>query len=327
MIGPILALAGGVGGAKLALGLSKVLPPDELAIVVNTGDDEVFHGLHVSPDLDTMMYALAGLTNPETGWGVAEESFNALGMLGRYSAPTWFNLGDKDLATHIRRTELLRRGWSLSEVTADLCHHLGVTHNIVSMSDQRVRTIVETDEGDLSFQDYFVRRQCLPVASGIRFEDAAGHVLSGAEGAESTGPVEVAASPGFVTALETAASIVFCPSNPFLSIAPILAVAGVRKRIASFSGPRVAISPIVGGQALRGPAAKLLAELGHDVSCLGVARWYRGLCDIFIIDEADSTYADTIAELGMRVEVANTVMVTDEEKVRLANRLCDLLDC
>ena len=298
MTTPILALAGGVGGAKLALGLSRILPPENMTIVVNTGDDEVFHGLHVSPDLDTMMYALAGLTNPEMGWGVVGDSFNGLEMLGRYGAPTWFNLGDKDFATHIRRTQLLNQGLSLSEVTETLCRSLGVQHSVVPMSDAKVRTVVETDEGDLPFQVYFVKRQCQPVARGIHF----------------------------LTALESAHSIVFCPSNPFLSVVPILSVPGVRDRIASFPGTRVAVSPIVGGEALRGPAAKLLEELGHDVSCLGVAKQYQGLCDIFLIDEVDRHHAHAIGKLGMRVEVAPTIMVTDEDKVRLATHVCQLLD-
>ena len=310
MSGPVLALAGGVGGAKLALGLSRIIPPESLTIVVNTGDDEVFHGLHVSPDLDTMMYALAGLTNPETGWGVVGDSFNALGMLGRYGGPTWFNLGDKDFATHVRRTQLLNQGLSLSEVTKTLCESLGVCHSIVPMSDDRVRTVVETDGGDLAFQVYFVQHRCQPVAKGIHFESAGG----------------VSASQGFLTALEDGKALIFCPSNPFLSVAPILSVPGVRDCIESFPGTRVAVSPIVGGEALRGPAAKLLEELGHDVSCLGVARQYQGLCDVFLIDEVDRHHADAIGKLGMRVEVAPTIMVTDEDKVRLATHICRLLD-
>ena len=316
MTGPVLALAGGVGGAKLALGFARVLPPEKLTIVVNTGDDEVFHGLHVSPDLDTMMYALAGLTNPQTGWGVAGDSFSALGMLERYGVPAWFNLGDMDLATHIRRTELLSQGWSLSEVTRELCQRLGIHHGIVPMSDERVRTIVETEEGDLTFQVYFVKRRCEPVAKGIHFEDAEGRPAS--EGA--------GASTGFLNALETATTLVFCPSNPFLSIAPILSLSGVRDRIESFSGPRVVVSPIVGGEALRGPAAKLLGELGHDVSSLGVARQYGGLCDIFLIDEVDRCLSDAISRLGMRVEVASTIMDTDDEKVRLSKHICKLAE-
>ena len=318
MTGPILALAGGIGGAKLALGFAKVLPPEKLTIVVNTGDDEVFHGLHVSPDLDTMMYALAGLTNPQTGWGLAGDSFSALGMLERYGEPVWFNLGDMDLATHIRRTELLRQGWSLSEVTRELCQRLGIRHAIVPMSDDRVRTIVETGEGDLTFQVYFVKRRCEPVAKGIHFEDAEGRPLSGDEGA--------GASRGFLDALAKATTVVFCPSNPFLSIAPILSLPGVKERIASFSGPRVVVSPIVGGEALRGPAAKLLGELGHGVSSLGVASQYQGLCDIFLIDEVDRCFSDAISRLGMRVEVAPTIMDTDDDKVRLAKHICKLVE-
>ncbi len=309
MTGHILALAGGVGGAKLALGLSQVLAPESLTIVVNTGDDEIFHGLYVSPDLDTMMYALAGLTNQETGWGVAGDSFNALGMLGRYGSTTWFNLGDKDMATHIRRTELMRQGRTLSEATQELCKRLGVGRPIVPMTDDPVRTFVETDEGDLSFQEYFVKRQCQPVAKCVRFENAENAI----------------SSPGFSSALEAAASIVFCPSNPFLSIAPILAVPGVRNRIAGFKGTRLAVSPIVGDNALRGPAAKMLGEMGHEVSCLGVARQYRGLCDLFVIDQVDGHYTDAISDLGMRVELAPTVMNTDEDKVRLARHICELL--
>ena len=309
MRGHVLALAGGVGGAKLATGLAKVLSPEELTIVVNTGDDEVFHGLHVCPDLDTMMYALAGLTNQVSGWGIAGDTFNSLEMLGRYGGPAWFNLGDKDLATHIRRTELLRQGWTLSEATHELCRRLGVGHRVVPMSDDRFRTIVETEEGDLTFQAYFVKRQCQPVAKGVHFEDED----------------NARASPGFLTALEGATSIILCPSNPFLSIAPILAVPGVKERIASFSGTRVAVSPIVGGEAVRGPAAQLLGELGHQVSCVGVATQYTGICDIFLIDEVDRCHAGAIRDLGMRVEVAPTIMVTDEDKVGLASYIFRLL--
>ena len=234
----ILALAGGVGGAKLALGLCRLLPPEELDIVVNTGDDEVFYGLHVSPDLDTVMYTLAGLANPETGWGVRSDTFNALEMRGRYGASTWFRLGDRDLATHLRRTQLLREGESLSRTTRLLCSGLGIEHGVLPMSDQPVRTVVETDQGEMPFQEYFVKRRCEPRVRGLRFV-----------GAEEARP-----SPGFHAALGRAGAMVFCPSNPFLSIAPILALPGVRERIAAFSGSRVVVSPIVGCQALRGPA-------------------------------------------------------------------------
>ena len=310
MTSPVLALAGGVGGAKLAVGLSRVLSPRELTIVVNTGDDELLHGLHVSPDLDTMMYALAGLTNQETGWGVAGDTFRTLEMLGRYGGDTWFNLGDLDLATHIRRTQLLKEGLTLSEVTRELCQRLGVAHPVVPMSDEALRTVVQTEEGDLAFQEYFVKRRCEPAASGIRFD-----------GAEIACP-----SPGFEEALERARALVICPSNPFLSVAPILSLSAVRDGLSRFSGTRVAVSPIVGGEALRGPAAKLLKELGHQVSCTGVAQQYIGLCDLFVIDEVDSDQAPAIEELGMRVAVAPTIMSTEDDKVRLASHICGLLE-
>jgi LPPG:FO 2-phospho-L-lactate transferase len=307
---PILALAGGVGGAKLVLGLSRVLPPKDLVIVVNTGDDEEFHGLHVSPDLDTMMYTLSGLANPETGWGLADETFHTLKMLSSYGADTWFNLGDKDLATHIRRRQLLDQGFTLSEVTRDLCRALGVDHTIAPMSDDPVRTLLDTDEGILSFQEYFVQRKCEPRARGVSFQ-----------GAEEASP-----SPAFYAALDKARAIVFCPSNPFLSLDPILVVKGVRELVAAFPGPRIAVSPIVGGAALRGPAAKMLEELGHPVSCLGVAQRYSGLWDQFILDNADKAQAHAIQSLGMEPLVTNTVMNTTQDKEALALFICRLLE-
>ena len=305
----VLALAGGIGGAKLALGLTRVLSPQQLTIVVNTGDDETFHGLHVSPDLDTMMYTLSGLVNGETGWGLAGDQFNAMDMLGRYGSPTWFNLGDKDLGTHIRRTELLRDGWTLSQITEDLSRRIGVRHRVVPMSDQTVKTMVETDEGNLPFQVYFVERRCEPIARRVHFE--------------ITGLAKPSTS--FEEALESASALVFCPSNPFLSIGPILALDGVRQTIEHFVGPRIVVSPIVDGRALRGPAGKLMSELGHDVSCVGVAHWYQGLCDIFLLDEVDRRHVTEIALLGMRVEVARTVMVTEADKIRLARRVLEMV--
>lgn len=310
LTGPLIALAGGVGGAKLVLGLSKVLSPNQLVIVVNTGDDEQFHGLHVSPDLDTIMYTLAGLANLETGWGLTGETFRGLEMLGRYGAPTWFNLGDRDLATHIRRSQLLHDGWTLSEVTANLSRRLGISHTIVPMSNNKVQTKVETSEGTLAFQEYFVKRHCEPTVEALYFE--------GAQFAE--------ASPIFDTALDEARALVFCPSNPFLSVAPILAIKNVKTRISSFEGPRIAVSPIIGGSALGGPAAKILRELGHPISCIGVAQQYEGLCDHFIIDETDASHADGIRSLGMEPLVTNTIMNTTEDKVALAQFICRLLE-
>ncbi len=304
----ILALAGGVGGAKLALGLSRVLPPEALTVVVNTGDDETFHGLHVCPDLDTVMYTLAGLANPETGWGLRGETFRALETLERYGAPAWFRLGDADLATHIRRTDLLRQGWSLSEVTQALCGRLGIQQTVAPMSDDPVRTVALTEEGDLAFQEYFVHRQCEPRITGVRFDGAA--------------TAKVAS--GFAAALASDGAIVFCPSNPLVSIGPILAMPGVRERVAAFKGPRIAVSPIVSGQALRGPAAKMMAELGEEVSCVGIARRYQGLCDVLVIDEEDRTHASAIEALGMHAAITNTIMQTDDAKIALAREVLTL---
>ena len=300
--GPVLALAGGVGGAKLALGLSRVLPPDDLVVIVNTGDDEEFHGLHVSPDLDTMMYTLSGLADPERGWGLSGETFQALRMLSTYGVPTWFNLGDRDIATHVRRTQLLREGQSLSEVTRELCSRLGILHTVAPMTDDRVRTKVETSEGVLAFQEYFVRRRCEPQATAVRFD-----------GANAANP-----SPTFDHALNNARAVIFCPSNPFLSIDPILAVGEVQERIRRFAGPRVVVSPIVGGAAIRGPAAKMMRELGHPISSIGVARKYAGLCDHFIVDNADANESTSIESLGMKAHVTNTIMNTTVDKETLA---------
>jgi LPPG:FO 2-phospho-L-lactate transferase len=304
----VLALAGGVGGAKLALGLSKLLRSGLLTVVVNTGDDEEFYGLQVSPDLDTVMYTLAGVANPDTGWGLQGETFTVLDRLGEYGEETWFKLGDRDLATHIRRTALLREGRPLSEVTSLLCKSLGVGHSIIPMTDARVRTIVDTEMGPLAFQDYFVRHRCEPRAKSVRFEGSAG----------------ASPSAGFAEALATSDALVFCPSNPYLSIAPILSISGVRERIREFQGRRIAVSPIVGGQALRGPAAKLMSELGDDASCVGVARQYVGLCDVFVIDNVDAERASEIETMGFRVEVCNTVMTSEEDKVDLARRMLEI---
>ncbi len=300
-----LALTGGVGGAKLCFGLAEALKPDELRIVANTGDDEEFHGLHVCPDLDTVMYTLAGLSNPHTGWGLMNETFAALSALDRLGQETWFGLGDQDLATHIVRTQMLRQGKTLSEVTDYLCRRLGLERPIIPMSDDRVRTMVETDIGTLSFQTYFVRHRCEPAVAALNFH-----------GAESA-----AISPKFSEGLDSSDVLIFCPSNPYLSVAPILSVQGVRERIENFQGPRLAVSPIVGGQALKGPAAKILEELGEDVSCVGVARQYVGLCDTFVIDELDRDLADEVRDLGMDVLVLNTIMNNNRDKVELARNL------
>ena len=305
----VLALAGGVGGAKLALGLSHLLSPDELSIVVNTGDDETFHGLHVSPDLDTMTYTLAGLVNPETGWGLSGDTFHALEMLRGFGVETWFNLGDRDLATHIRRTQLLSQGWSLSHVTRELCARLGVETPVIPMSDQPVRTVLHTLDGDLPMQDYFVRRRAAPAVTDISYV-----------GSDAALP-----SPGFRAALDEAGLVVFCPSNPCLSLFPILAIPGVRESLESAGqrALRVAVSPIVGGDAVRGPAGKIMAELGHEVSCVGVARAYRGIVDVLFIDEQDAELSPRIRDLGLEPVVAPIIMHDETDKIRLARRILD----
>jgi LPPG:FO 2-phospho-L-lactate transferase len=303
----VLALAGGVGGAKLALGLSRVLAPERLTVVVNTGDDEEFYGLHVSPDLDTVMYTLAGLANPETGWGLRDETFTALEAYERLGGDAWFGLGDRDLGTHLRRTELLRVGWPLSAITAELCRRLGVQCAVAPMTDERVRTIASTDEGELAFQEYFVHRRCEPVVLGLRFD----------------GIGRARPSSTLDRALNEAALLVVCPSNPFVSIGPILAIPGVRDRIAGFDGTRAVVSPIIAGEAVKGPAAKMLAELGEQASAPAVARHYQGLCDIFVLDDLDASLAPEITALGMRPLVTRTLMLSDQDKTDLARRILD----
>ena len=305
----VLAISGGVGGAKLAFGLSRLLGPDELTIAVNTGDDETFHGLHVSPDVDTVVYALAGLTNPETGWGVAADSFRALETLGRLGGETWFRLGDLDLAMHLRRTELLAAGCTLTETTRAICDALGVRHPVVPMSDAPVRTIALTEHGEMAFQEYFVRHACEPRITGVRFD-----------GADDAAP-----SLALNEALTNADAIVFCPSNPLVSIEPVLAVQGVRDAIEHFAGPRIAVSPIVGGRALKGPAAKMMAELGEEVSNAGVARRYAGLIDMLVLDEGDAADVAAVEALGIAAHVAPTIMTTEADKTALAREVLALV--
>lgn len=301
----IVALAGGVGGAKLAHGLMLAAPEEALAVVVNTGDDFELFGLRISPDLDTVLYTLAGLANPETGWGIAGDTFAALEMLGRYGGETWFRLGDRDFATHIRRTERLRAGWTPTQVAAELAGALGVRARLLPMCDETVATLVETPAGVLAFQDYFVRRHQTDVVQGVRFV--------GIEEARVTEAVRAAC--------ETAELIVLCPSNPLVSIGPILAVPGMRELLKAARAPKVAVSPIVGGRALRGPADKMLAGLGHEVSALGVARLYQGLVQGMAIDRVDGDQRAAIEALGMRALVTDAVMASIEQRRRLAGEV------
>ena len=301
------ALAGGVGGAKLARGLMAAMPEItyDLRVIVNTADDFSLYGLHISPDCDTVLYTLAGIANPATGWGIRDDTSQTLTQLRVLGDDAWFWLGDRDLATHLRRTALLHAGQSLTEVLCDLAQHLGIPANVhlLPMSDDTVATEIETPSGWLTFQDYFVRRHHADPVTAIRF--------AGIDAAQPT--------PAVLAALVEAEVIVLCPSNPLVSIGPMLALAGFRAALARQPGPpRVAVSPIIGGQALKGPADQMLASLGHDVSALGVARLYVGLVDYFVLDVVDGALAPAIAELGMRPVVTNTIMRTLDESRTLA---------
>jgi len=304
MTGHILALTGGVGGAKLAAGLAAVLPPERLTLVVNTGDDFEHLGLTVCPDIDSVTYALAGLNDTARGWGVADETWQAMAMLRALGEADWFNLGDRDMGMHIARSWRLRRGETLSDVTARLTRHLGIAHAIVPMSDAAVRTQVGTADGWLDFQRYFVAEQCRPAVTGVRFEGAA----------------QAVPAPAFAAALarEDLGAVIVCPSNPYLSVDPILAVAGVRDALAGRDVPVVAVSPLVGGASLKGPLDKMLHELGRPVSNAAIAEHYGNLIDHLVIDECDGADHDDLVRRGLRVSVTPTVMRDAGGRERLA---------
>lgn len=274
----VVALAGGVGGAKMAVGLQAALPPGALTVVVNTGDDFEHWGLTVCPDLDTVLYNLAGINNPVMGWGRDQESFRTLEAIGQMGGEDWFRIGDLDLALHLRRNEWLHQGIRLSEVTDRLRRALGVPSTILPMSDEPVRTLVHTDEGDLPFQHYFVRLRCEPIVMDLSFV--------GAESARVPDAVS--------KAIHNADLIVFCPSNPYLSIDPILSIPGMRRLLKDAPAPKVAVSPIVGGAAVKGPAAKMMLELGQMVSPITVADHFDGMLDGFVLDHADQAVADAV---------------------------------
>jgi LPPG:FO 2-phospho-L-lactate transferase len=302
----IVALAGGVGGAKLADGLQRVVG-ESLTVIVNTGDDFELHGLRISPDLDTVMYTLAGIANPEMGWGLAGDTFTNLAMLSRYGVEDWFGLGDRDLATHLVRTNMLSAGQTLTEVTQYLSRCLHVPATIVPMTDDRVATTVNTDEGELVFQEYFVHRGWQPVVGGVRFAGIE-HACPSAEG---------------LKAIERAELIVMCPSNPFVSLDPILSLRGMREKIEHTPARKIAVSPIVGGEALKGPAAKMFRELGIEPSALAVAQRYRGLVDGFVIDTVDADQESGIRDLAMDVLVTDTVMRDESEREKLAREVVE----
>jgi LPPG:FO 2-phospho-L-lactate transferase len=303
----VLALAGGVGGAKLAAGLEAVLPPGNLAVVVNTADDFDLWGLRICPDLDTVMYTLAGIANAETGWGIEDESFAALDMLARYGEDTWFRLGDRDLATHVLRAARLRAGEPLTSITADLSGTLGVRSAILPVSDEPVATILDTPDGPLEFQEYFVRRGQKDEVLGIE--------LRGIEDARPTDAV--------TGALGAADLVVLCPSNPVVSIGPILAVPGMREALEASRAPGVAVSPIVGGRALKGPADRMLASMGHEVSAAGVAMMYQGLVEGMVIDRVDEEERSGIEALGMRVLATGAIMRDAPDRARLAREVLE----
>lgn len=296
----ITALAGGVGGAKLAHGLAQILPPEDLTIIVNTGDDFEHLGLYICPDLDTVCYTLGGLANPETGWGRAGETWQTISNIEKLGGPNWFRLGDQDFATHIERTRRLNAGETLSQVTHDFCKGWGINHTVIPMSDNPIRTIVNTDQGELAFQEYFVHRHCEPRVKGFRFH-----------GIESASPAT-----GVMKAIEKADIVVICPSNPWVSIAPILAVPGLRSRIEAKLV--VAVSPIIGGQAVKGPAAKMFDELGIQPSALAVAEQYHGLVNGYVLDKIDSQLEADVRRLNMRAFITDTLMKTSDDRKRLA---------
>jgi LPPG:FO 2-phospho-L-lactate transferase len=299
-----VVLSGGVGGAKFALGLSHVLRPEQLTIIANTGDDFTHLGLAISPDLDTLMYTLAGLVNEQTGWGCRDETWGCMAGLEALGGETWFRLGDRDLATHLERTRLLATGQTLTQVTRHLCTQLGVSINLLPMSDTPIRTMIDSDSGPLAFQDYFVRRHAKPRVSALRYE--------GATQAKPTAALASLFTDPDLTA------VFIAPSNPYLSIDPILAIPSLAAALRSSAAPVIAVSPIVGGQALKGPTAKIMQELGVPVTAHAIAHHYRDLLDGFILDDTDRAEADTLINRGLAVGATRTVMTTLEDRIHLA---------
>src|SRR2546429_698471 len=304
----ITALAGGVGASKLLLGLYQVMDPGLLTIIVNTGDDIVLHGLKISPDLDIVTYTLAGVVDSAKGWGIRGETFYALKRLAGYGRVNWFNLGDRDLATHIHRTAMLAEGMTLSQAADSIRTALRVKSRILAMSDDPIPTMIDSNEGPLHFQEYLVKRRAEPVVRGIRFENV-----------ESACPAH-----GVLEAIRDADRILICPSNPLISIGPILAVSRIREQLRALKEKVFAVCPIVGGKSLKGPSDKMLAQLGHDSTALGVAKLYADFTGTFIIDPADKSQSAAISALGMKVAVLPTVMKTLAQKRNLPCALLSL---
>ena len=305
----VVALSGGIGGAKLALGLSRLLPTDNLLVVANVGDDFEHLGLHIAPDADTLMYTLAGLDNSKLGWGRQDETWTFMETLSALGGEDWFRLGDRDLAVHIERTRRLRQGESLSAITADCCRRLGVGPRVLPVTDDRLRTRLRTDEGWLDFQDYFVRRQCRPVVRELAFD-----------GADHARPL-----PDLLAALadERLRAVVICPSNPFISVEPILAVQGLRQALSACAAPVIAVSPIIGGRAVKGPTAKMMMELGMSPTAAAVAQRYGNVLDGYVIDSGD---ADEAAQVAPMVTLASTLMTNLAEREQLARVVLEAAD-
>ena len=298
-----MALAGGVGAARFLTGLIKLVDEEELTVVVNTGDDIELYGLHISPDIDIVTYTLAGIVDEEKGWGIKGDTFHCLRMLGKYGYETWFRLGDRDLATHIHRTYLLRSGLKLSEVTAEICRALGLKVRILPMTDDKFETRIITREGSMHFQEYLVKRGARDKVLGVEFV-----------GVEDAKP-----APGVIHSILNAEGVIVCPSNPIVSIGTILSVKGIREALRQTRARKVAITPIISGAPIKGPADKLMKGLGLEVSAYSVANLYKDFLDIFILDTADLMEKARIEKLGLRVRVTNTIMKSLEDKIRLAS--------
>ena len=303
----ITVLAGGVGAARFLRGLIDVVDPASVTVIGNTGDDDEFLGLHVSPDIDTVIYTLADVVDPEAGWGLAGDSYACMEQAARLGEETWFRLGDADLATHAQRTLLLHQGGTLSQATAEIARAFGLACRLLPMSDDRVRTIVSTDAGELSFQEYFVRRHWQDEVRSLRF----------------AGVEEARPAPGVIDAIAEAEAVIIAPSNPLVSVGPILAVPGVRQALRDATADVVAISPIVGGRALKGPADRMLASLGHEPSAVGVARLYGDFLDVLVLDREDEALAAEVESLGVRPEVTDTIMRDAASRQALAQATLD----
>ena len=308
----LCVLSGGVGGAKLVLGLSQVLNNDDFMTIVNTGDDFVHLGLQICPDIDTLIYTLAELVDQERGWGLKDESWNFLDKTKLLGGESWFNLGDKDLATHVHRTQRLAKGENLTSITKNLASSFGVEAKIVPMTNDLVSTVVETREGDLAFQHYFVRDRCLPIVKRFRFEGIKSSVINpsikeyGEENNKS--------------------AVLLAPSNPFVSIDPIIGVPGMTEELVTMKGPKIAISPIINSKAIKGPAAKMMQELGIPSTSIEVTNHYKGLIDAVVIDHADAALSEKIEDMGIKVFVTNTVMHSLKEKITLANECLNFIE-